>query len=483
MADRYFPISNLNAAASVDCDHNYNTDLANLHIDIYGWNEGTGLLTYLDETTTPKLSEIAVIAKVGDTKKQITVTNNSLAQVDLALVLSQEILRLSEGDIKDIDIVSVAPEDGQSLVFESSSSKFKPGASGDSSFKLQKLTGTVLTIKKGYMGLSDGSEIYSSVDLTPDLATFIPGANADYYGYFDRYLFPDYTTVNGRKLIAMTTAQLVFSTTTPDLIDRSRYVAIGKVQKAAGVFTNIETLAMRKHDVALGADSSLVDSLEYTAIGAVGDAGQLNSGHQLATSSFPAAALGANLSWYGLNALTDGSGNARTLVNTPSTPLTGADIFGNANSVYNFGGSHYLSSPDLLFDPGNANFCFGAWFKPSAWSGVFQSFVSQYETSKASFFVLIDSGNLNVSGYATGVTAIPVISYNVSALTGYHHVCVRYTASGYLFELFIDGIKVASGSTGVAIQSVGANRRLNIGSYNNGAGIFYTGVVDEFFFD
>jgi hypothetical protein len=484
MADRYFPISNLNAAASVDCDHNYNTDLANLHIDIYGWNEGTELLTYLDETTTPKLSEIAVIAKVGDTKKQITVTNNSAGQVDLALVLSQEILFLREGDIKDIDIVSTPPEDGQSLVFETSSQKFKPGASGDSSFKFQKLTGTVLTIKKGYMGLSDGSEIYSSVDLSPDLATFIPGANGDYYGYFDRYLFPDYTTVNGRKLIAMTTAQLVFSTTTPDLIGLSRYVAIGKVQKSAGVFTNIETLAMRKHDIALGVDGSLLDSLEYTLIGAVGDAAQLNSGHVLGQSSFPSAAYAAT-SYYNMDSIADENVSlAHNFTNSANPVLfTSSGILNDANNAASFNGSNqYLYSTDIHFDPGNVDFTTAAWIKATNWQSGYQVIVCQWtSTGNYCYYLAITTTGIKLSSTVGGTTQ-ETLDILLPGFTGWHHTCLRYLASTNTFDVFIDGVNCGTLKLSGPLHSAGASRSINIGRLPDGNQQYFTGLIDEFLF-
>jgi hypothetical protein len=488
MADRYFPISNLNAAASVDCDHNYNTDLANLHIDIYGWNEGTELLTYLDETTTPKLSEIAVIAKVGDTKKQITVTNNSAGQVDLALVLSQEILFLREGDIKDIDIVSTPPEDGQSLVFETSSQKFKPGASGDSSFKFQKLTGTVLTIKKGYLALSNGEEIYSSVDLSPDLATFIPGANADYYGYFDRMTFPAYASVNGRRLIAMTTSQLVFSTTTPDDENLSRYIPIGKVQKAAGVFTNIETLATRRHDVALGVDRSLEYTLPLQAIGSVGSAAQIAAGHELLAASFPSGAIGANLSWYNLPDVNDDSGNARTLTNNNAATF-GTDILGQSSKALSLASasSQYLSSTDALFNPGDNDFIIGAWLKPSNWAGTgtAQMIWTQYSTAAANckswYLMLTGVGELLLVGTTDGTTETTLTTFNVTALTGWNHVALRYSASLNTFYIYLNG-KVVTQATIASGLFPSSAPRFNVGSYNNGAGLFFNGQMDELFF-
>lgn len=246
---RFFVSRLLLDSASVNFEHNFKCAFSELRINLF-LIDGGDELTRITEATTPPLSDFSIVAKVGDLTTHITVTNNTGSTQDIALVVVQgkgaEVL----SDLGDCD--TTGKEDGQALVYSVGSDKFVPGASGDSSFKFQKLTGTVLTIKKGYLILSTGEEIYSSADLSPDLATAIPGADGNYYGYFDRTTFPAASTVSGRKLIAMTSSQLVFSTTTPDQINLSRYVPIGKVIKSTGVFSGLETLAMRRHGLEAG---------------------------------------------------------------------------------------------------------------------------------------------------------------------------------------------------------------------------------------
>jgi hypothetical protein len=246
---RFFVSRLLLDSTSVNFEHNFKCAFSELRINLF-LIDGGDELTRITEATTPPLSDFSIVAKVGDLTTHITVTNNTGSTQDIALVVVQgkgaEVL----SDLGDCD--TTGKEDGQALVYSVGSGKFIPGASGDSSFKFQKLTGTVLTIKKGYLILSTGEEIYSSADLSPDLATAIPGADGNYYGYFDRTTFPAASTVSGRKLIAMTTAQLVFLTTTPDQINLSRYVPIGKVIKSTGVFSGLETLAMRRHGLEAG---------------------------------------------------------------------------------------------------------------------------------------------------------------------------------------------------------------------------------------
>ncbi len=122
-ADRYFVIENLADTASADCDHNFNTLIGNLRYDLYLLNMGTGEITFLTEATTPARSDFNIIAKVGDEKNQLTVTNNSGSEYDLALVVLND--PIDVGELRDVDLTGVA--DGLALVYESATEKFKPG--------------------------------------------------------------------------------------------------------------------------------------------------------------------------------------------------------------------------------------------------------------------------------------------------------------------------------------------------------------------
>ncbi len=483
MADRFFLIEALADSASTDLDHNFNTDLANLRYDVYlvtsVANKELGIR--LTKTSTPPITDFGIIAKVGDEKKQITLTNNSGSPRDLAIIMFDDPIELDE--LTDVDF-STAPEDGQAMVFDQGSGSWKPGASGDSSFKFQKLTGTVLTIKKGFLLLSDGSEIYCAADLSPDLATFIAGADGNYYGYFDRLLFPAYSAVNGRRLIAMTTSQLVFSTTTPDDINLSRYVPIGKVQKATGSFSNIETLAIRRHDVALGVDASLEYTLPLQAISAVGTSGQIAAGHELASASFPSAAIGANLSWYNLADMLDASGNARSLTNNGSATF-GTDILGQASKAVSLNGStQYLSSTDAFFDPGDNDFTCGGWFKPASWiPGATKALFGQYITSGNKRCFAVTSEPTGLLYFRTSIDGGAVSSFycDASLLTGWHHITAKYIASSNTAYLYIDGKLSVTGVLAAGLYSAGVTRSFNVGNMNN-AGFEYDGLIDEFFF-
>lgn len=239
-------------------------------------------------------------------------------------------------------------------------------------------------------------------------------------------------------------------------------------------------------------------SATFTTIGSVGTSGQINSGHQLVTSSFPSAAIGANLSWWMLNALTDGSGNGRTLTNNGATPLTGTDIFGaTSNFSFTAASSQYLSSSgmgttlDALFDPGPNDFAAGGWFNIPTYAASHMMFISQWNqtSSKCSFYL---GSNVTYSGLlvvvsSDGIAANQqvIINYPYSSISsGYHHFAIRHIVSTKTFTLFIDGVAVVTGTyTGNLYAAGSGNRKFNIGSFDNGGvGQFLTGVCDKFFF-
>lgn len=80
--DRFFTSENLANAASVDFDHNFYVDFSELSYQVYEWDPVTGELL-------GKLNNgVKVEPKTGDLKRQVTVTNNTGAEKDIAVVLS-----------------------------------------------------------------------------------------------------------------------------------------------------------------------------------------------------------------------------------------------------------------------------------------------------------------------------------------------------------------------------------------------------------
>jgi hypothetical protein len=85
---RWGVIENLNAAATVELDHNFQVVAdEELQFILYNYNSGTGESVRLTESTTPKLSEIDVSPKSGDETKILEITNNSAGQVDISIAV------------------------------------------------------------------------------------------------------------------------------------------------------------------------------------------------------------------------------------------------------------------------------------------------------------------------------------------------------------------------------------------------------------
>jgi hypothetical protein len=274
ISDRYFTLTDFDNAEVADLNHNYNTDLAELRFDLYNFTGGTWVR--LDETTTPKRSEFGFIEKVGFEQVTSQITNNSgVSNLDLAVVMTNDPLYLSEGDIKDIDIVSTPPEDGQALVYEASSESFKPGASGDASFKIQSITDPNAVIKGGYLILDSQIELATNgdgSDLTVSLDTIFGGnpANAtSYYLYVDLWsLLSELTESNGRKVYEVDEMNLYLTTTAPSALNPRRYVPLGVIKSAtsgtvwSGTGSAFATLAFRRHDT-VGAFISEPQTVSY----------------------------------------------------------------------------------------------------------------------------------------------------------------------------------------------------------------------------
>lgn len=261
---------NLNVAdtATATFQHDIRVAFSELRWDLYlAANTDPYDLTRITSSSSPALSQFTVSATPGFTTTKIDVLNSSGSTQNLVLVVHIDPLKLSEGDIDDVDVTTVAPQDGQALVYEATSSLWKPGASGDASFKLQAVSTPNLTLKGG--SIIDGDNEYSTydgsgtastdygVDLTLNLTTILGSAPANATTYF---LFIDKLTLsteqtltdNGRLVYAVAQANFVLSTTRHR--DTSRYVYIGFIRSAntgtvwSGTGSAFGTEPFRRHD-------------------------------------------------------------------------------------------------------------------------------------------------------------------------------------------------------------------------------------------
>jgi hypothetical protein len=471
---RFFTQAALANGASQDFEHGFNVSaFDDLRYDLYLWNSGTGEIT---EVTV--LTGWSILATPSFEKTKIRVTNNTGSSQDIALVVLNDPININEL----VDVDTAGAEEGQTLVYDSVNKIWIPGASGDSSFKFQKVVVNTLTVKNGYLILEDGRELYAASDLSVDLSSY---GNGDYYGYIDLFSLPASSLVSGRELIAVSASNFVFSTTVPKLMNLARYIPRGYLRKAGGVWTIVSTLAFLRHESPLGANNSTEYVLSSLAIGNVGDLAQVRAGHVLAQGSFPSAAY-ASTSFFNLSSVsTINDGNttlAHNLTNNGTTLFDQVGIVGVDDQCPGFNGTtQYLSSTDAHFNPGDSNFVIGFWVKPNSWVPASnQVIISQWQAApNQSFnFILATTGLVAISYSTDGTTSSSALAYDVSTLTGWHHFAIKYVASENKFYLYLDGILVTTGTLPSGLWQVASPsfRIANQGIY------YFAGLIDEFFF-
>jgi len=499
MADRFFYIQNLDAAASVDCDHNFNTELNNLRYDLYSWNESTGELTFLTESTTPKRSEIALIAKVGDTLKQMTITNNSAAQVDLGLVVVHDPIEINELT----DVNTAGKEDGQALVYDSATDTWKPGASGDSSFKLQSITDPNLSMKGGFIILDDGRELATfnttyGADLTLNLDTILGSNPADataYYLYIDLDSLGAEQTeaLTGRKLYKVELANFVLMTTKPEGNLLARYLPVGIILSAttgtvwSGTGAAFRTLAYRRHDNLPVTQAPLIYGDFSKLVSSVGTSGQIKQGHVLSTKSFRAAHLDtAKLSFYNLREDSNDEYGSRNLANPNSIPYTGTNILGEANTAANLSSAsaHYFSSSDAFYASlaSTDDYAYGFWAKMADYTpAAIKKMLCLRSGSYGPAILINTSGTIQFDDTTDGGTTPAALTIANPSFTDntWHHFAVIYNATLDMLYAFIDGVRVGELSVVKASGISGAT--LNVGRDQSGSN-YVDGLIEDLFF-
>lgn len=245
MPFRWFTSASLANGATVTLTHNFLLAFAEMQFRFYTYTGTFGPTTALTRQAQGA-SGVSVIANVTNPTTQVDITNNTGGTISVATLISE--IRYAEklSDLSDAD--TTGAQDGQALVYDVASGKFKPGASGDASLKLQSVSGTNLTLKGGQLYSSDGQifATYSGsgsvkasfrVDLTLALNTILGGspANATYYQLaIDRQVAQTETTTTDskEKLTQTVQANFVLLTSYPEATDRGRYIPIGWLRSA-----------------------------------------------------------------------------------------------------------------------------------------------------------------------------------------------------------------------------------------------------------
>ena len=242
---RYEEFSAIPDSTTVTQYHNFGVAFSELTILIY-----TGSGTDLTRVADPVAAGWTIAANSVDPKLKVDITTPaSGGPHTFAVIVIHGSAVETIDDLDDVDISTTAPEDGQALVWDGS--QFIPGASGDSSLKLQSIVGTDLNIKQGYLILSDGRELRLASDLVYDLSGVV--VDDDYYVYIDLSLLPvSPTNLNGRLVYDLTSGMFTLKTETADLVNNSQFVYLGTLQRSGGTWQNQQTGAFRRHDLSTG---------------------------------------------------------------------------------------------------------------------------------------------------------------------------------------------------------------------------------------
>ncbi len=262
---RFFVKTDLADSASQDFEHNFLCDFSELNVLLYAYDEITSELTRITQGGTPDRDDFTIEATPAAEKSQLRVTNNTGSTQDIAIVVVQGRGAEKLNDLDDVDVQTTPPEDGQALVWDGVN--FIPGASGDSSLKLQAISGTDLVIKSGYMLLSDGRELRLASDMTYDLSGIVD--NGSYYVYIDLSLLPAASYLFGRKVYALTSAMITLLENTADQVSNSSLAYLGTIQRASGVWVNQQTGAFRRHDLSTGDVKGATYTLTATQVDAL----------------------------------------------------------------------------------------------------------------------------------------------------------------------------------------------------------------------
>ena len=235
-----------------------------------------------------------------------------------------------------------------------------------------------------------------------------------------------------------------------------------------------------------GLNSSVEYVLSSTVVGNTGDLAQLRAGHVLAQGSFPSAAF-ANTSFFNLTSVsTVNDGNttlAHNLTNNGTTLFDQVGIMGVDDQCPGLNGTtQYLSSSDAHFDPGDTDFTCGGWAYPTAALASIPSLFAQWNTAGAfrAFILFMTPSGFRLTASTDGTTnSESNFDYAVS-LNIWVHVLLKYIASTNTFDLYVNGVYLAS-VTLVAGLKLAGTPIFSIGASSTG-GNYFTGRLDEFFF-
>lgn len=492
MAGRYSESTGIDDSTTVEIAHNFGAAFEEYHILLY-----TGSHPNLTRVADPTAAGWTIAATSGSEKTSIDVTTPASGEPhSFAVVIIHGATAL--GELTDVDLETTPPEDGQALIYDSASGDFIPGASGDSSFKIQSVATNGDTVVKGgylldnlgrefatYDG-SGGASTDFGGDLTIDLDNLVPSPTNDttYYLYLDTGNLQSAVTAsdNGRRIYPVEEAQLVALETLPDAVNLARYIPIGFVRRSTGAWSDtiFGTTATRRHDDPSVVVSPIVYSLSKQSVGSVGTVE--NTQQALTTGDFPGTTSFFFLDNDDGATITDDSGEANNLTKNGSLAFTGTGLFGRT-SVADFDGvDDSLSSSDAFYNPGTGeDLSAGAWIRPKDWN-VTQHVLGVWKSSdnnRSWRILLLSSGAIRFNASTNGSTATNFdIAVNLDRNTK-HHVVFVYDFSTTTLKGYLDGQLI--GETTHATGLFGATADFSLGGEENDSTQYFKGTIEEAF--
>lgn len=127
MSSRMLITLSLANSATATVEHDFRDAFSDMRWDLYIIASTDPYdFTRITSSSSPALSSFAVAANITNPTTQIDITNNSGSSRNLCLVVHLDPLKLSEGDIQDVDTSSIAPTSGDALIWNGT--KWAPAA-------------------------------------------------------------------------------------------------------------------------------------------------------------------------------------------------------------------------------------------------------------------------------------------------------------------------------------------------------------------
>lgn len=495
---RYTEFSGVTNATTYEVNHNFGTFLSEIKVDLY--SGVTGSLTRITEASSPALSLYTIQQKTGEERTTIEIiTPASGTPSDLAVILSGHDIAESLDDLDDVDISTTAPEDGQALVYSASGSEWLPGASGDSSFKIQAVTDPNGTIKGGTIGDDLGRQYatYDGVggdstdfrgDLVCDLDTILGSnpANATAYMLFiDTNSVGNTPTTTGdtsEELYPVECTDFALLTSWPEDTLTQRYIHIGRITSAtsgtvwSGAGASFGTFAIRTHSRPVVNTSPVVYSLAQQQINSVGANSQIKGGHTLAASSVSSTT--GKGAWPFEGNATAAFGPALTSAGSPV--FTETDIFG-AGTAFDSTAGRYFTEDTIATA---TSFTYGAFLKTD-WSTLaggnsIPFSVTDGASTTRNSRIVITTGSQVQFQIETSGGGFNIIYDHSFADDDYVHLAFVHDETNDLGKIYVNGLLVLSEAVTGTLDNL-TTERFTIGALGDGTSTF-DGAINQAFF-